>query len=87
MLPGVSVNVQLCGDNNASLFITEGEANLRKVRHLELADLYCRIVAERDNWNVASVRSSENVADLGTKILDAPAIRRLLALAGVGPCV
>jgi len=84
MIPRVSISVELCGDNNASLFITEGEANLRKVRHLDLADLYCKILSERDNWSVVSVRSPLNVADLGTKILDAPTIRRLLALAGVG---
>jgi len=80
----IPMTVNLVGDNNASLFITEGDADLRKVRHLELADLYCRTLAGRAEWSVSAVPSSLNVADLGTKILEASALRRLMELAGIG---
>jgi hypothetical protein len=83
LLKGVSIGVELVGDNDASLFITEGEANMRKVRHLDLADLYCRILAERDNWKVAREPSATNAADLGTKIHASPALRRLMAICGL----
>ncbi len=84
LLRGISVEVELVGDNNASLFITEGEANLRKVRHLDLADLYCRILANREHWKVTREPSTTNAADLGTKVQASPALRRLMSLCGIG---
>jgi len=76
----IDVSVQLTGDNHASLFITEGTADLRKVRHLELSDLYSRILAARPGWSVRAIGTLLNAADLGTKILDAVRIRVLRQL-------
>ena len=77
------IRVELVGDNHASLFIAEGEAGLRKVRHLELADLYCRVLAARDRWSVSTIGTAFNGADLGTKVLGAPELRRLRELVGI----
>jgi len=82
-LVDMPLTVELTGDNHASLFITKGEASLRKVRHLDLADLYCRILAAREGWSVAAIGSLFNVADMGTKILDSGILRRLMELAGL----
>ena len=79
----VSLKVELVGDNNASLFIADGQAGLRKVRHLDLADLYCRVLAARDRWSLSAIGSAKNGADLGTKLLDSPTLRRLVELFGL----
>ena len=65
------------------MFIAEGEAGLRKVRHLELADLYCRSLSARDRWTVRAVASALNCADLGTKILELAVLGRLRQLVGL----
>ena len=76
----IDLTVQLIGDNHASLFIAEGTADLRKVRHLDLADLYCRLLACRDRWTVSAISTALNAADLGTKIIEASRLRALRLL-------
>ena len=71
------LSVELTGDNRASLFLATGSASLRKVRHLDLSDLYCRMLCERHGWDLRPVGTIENVADMGTKILDSPTLKRL----------
>jgi hypothetical protein len=83
LVRGVKISVELVGDNDASLFITEGEANLRKVRHLDLADLYCRILADREHWKVSREPSVTNAADLGTKVFNSPTLKRLMGLCSI----
>ena len=49
-----------------------------KLRHIETPFLWLQQVAMRRQLEILKVAGVKNEADLGTKILDAPAIRRIL---------
>ena len=73
----------LRGDNAAANSIGSALASVRKVRHLSLATLWIREASERNQVKLIYVRSSENTADLLTKILGVQALDPLLWLLNI----
>ena len=63
--------VSLWGDNNASLAIGSGQAGVRKVRHLALADLFIQEVCggEKPDATLDYVNTHANAGDVLTKVL------------------
>ena len=73
----------LYGDNNAANVIAAGTAAIRKVRHLALPLLWVRGIMAQGNLKIISRRTTENTADLVTKVLGAQALAPLLLLLGL----
>ena len=68
------------GDNEAANLMAACQAGIRKVRHLDLANLYVRSVTEEGLIRVQYVESSKNIAELLTKVLPAQQVRILMHL-------
>jgi len=75
--------LDLMGDNAASIAMACGQTNIRRVRHLHLADLYLRELC-RDDVRVHArwIEGGLNPADLLTKVLQGEVFQRHLA--GIG---
>ena len=73
----------LWGDCQAANSIGGGLANTRRVRHLSLSALWVRQVTLEGRVVLKYVRTSENSADLLTKVLDRQALEKLLPLLGI----
>lgn len=65
----LSFSLELRGDNVAATLIAGSQAGLRKVRHLTLADLFCRDVIEKENIKIDWVATDLNRSDCLTKVL------------------
>ena len=69
------------GDNDAANLLANGQASLRRMRHLCLAQLYVRSCTESGRLVVRSRRSNELAADMATKVLAEQKLATLLPLA------
>jgi len=76
------VQLGLAGDNVAANTIGSNEAGLRKVRHLDKADLFVRQVTDQ-HGPIKFVRSAENTGDAMTKTLGRQKLDPLLAKMGL----
>ena len=77
--PEISFECQGFGDNQASLFIEAG-CSLRRVKHLELSDLYCRSQITT-KWK--KVARHLNPADMLTHSLPARDLGAFLRMLGI----
>lgn len=68
----------LYGDNVAANLIGSSQANVRKVRHLSLADLFCREVTNNGTISICYIKTDEKTADCLTKVLPDIALSKLL---------
>ena len=82
VFPSLKITLVMFGDNEAANLMAACQAGIRKVRHLDLANLYVRTVTEQGLIRVQYVESSKNVADMLTKVLPAQQIRFLMHLMG-----
>ena len=67
----------LYGDNESANSIAKGHASIRKVRHLLLPSLYLRQLTRDGRVEVRYKPTSENCADILTKILGEQRVRVL----------
>ena len=74
---------KMWGDNTAANSIGNCLAALRKVRHLSLAQLWCRKATADNQVAIDYVKSGENLSDLLTKILPREKLDALLRQLGV----
>ena len=54
-------------DNQATIAIAESEGMIRKVKHLEIHDLFVRVHVSKKNLSLVFVPSRQNHADVMTK--------------------
>lgn len=80
---GIRFSVEMVGDNQAANLIASGQAGVRKVRHLSLADLYVREVCDDGRLTVRYVKTTENPSDMLTKPLNESVLVNLLPLVGL----
>ena len=73
----------LKGDNQASILMAKGSCNLRKVRHVVLADLYLRSLHRDGLVEIEWVSTLDNIADMCTKVLPEQKLLPLLEKAGI----
>ena len=73
----------LYGDNSAANSIGGCVANLRKVRHLSLAQLWCRAATLAGQTRIEFVPTARNTADYLTKVLHKQRLGELRALIGM----
>ena len=73
-------DIHLLGDNQATISMVGGQSNVRKVRHLSLADLYLRELVRSDSRVTARwIEGEANVADMLTKVLKGALFEQHLA--------
>ena len=74
---------KMFGDNEAANSIGGNVANLRKVRHLSLSQLWLRTASTEGRVNIDFVPSAENISDMLTKVLGRQTLEPLLKLYGL----
>ena len=79
----MSIPILLEGDNMAATLIACRSAGIRKVRHLDLADLFVRQLTEDGRIKVVHVPGEFNTSDLLTKVLPEARLVMLLAIVGM----
>ena len=57
------------------------------MRHVELKFLFVQSLVKAGRIMIGKVRTDSNIADLGTKALNAPRLEYLKRLAGKGPAL
>ena len=63
-------SLAMMGDNHATVSMVGGQSNVRKVRHLSLADLFLReLIRDDPRVTVRWISGEENPSDMLTKIL------------------
>ena len=73
-------DIHLLGDNQATISMVGGQSNVRKVRHLSLADLYLRELVRSDSRVTARwIEGEANVSDMLTKVLKGALFEQHLA--------
>ena len=76
----------LLGDNQASISLVGGQSNVRRVRHLSLAQMYLRELCRDDKRVTARwVDGHDNPADMMTKVLQGEIFKTHLTTAGFRP--
>jgi hypothetical protein len=78
----IQVKVTLQGDNDAANAIASGDAALRKVRHLDQADLYIRKITA-EYGPILRVNTNDNSGDSLTKALGRQKLEPLLSIMGL----
>ena len=80
---GATVFGALYGDNEAANLLANGQTGVRKVRHLDLAQLYVQEVTADGKLRVHKVHTAENPANQLTKVLGRQAAERERGLVGL----
>ena len=82
---GVSVRerIDVNGDNAAANLLARRDGDLRKVRHISLADLYIRETTQNGRVRVSDCSSDANRADMLTKVLSRQRLASKLQLVGL----
>ena len=75
--------MSLLGDNQAANLMAAGQAGVRKVRHLSLADLFVREVCHGGRVTVKYIPTDVNTADMFTKVLPGNKLKPLTTLLGL----
>ena len=65
-------------DNTAVISIGESQGMIRRIKHLEVSDMYLRVVVERGDVILIYVPTQYNYADIMTKSIRAPVVFRFL---------
>ena len=79
---GVSFPITLLADNKSSILIANSEGLLRRVKHIEIQDLYVRSAWEKGIVNIEFILGESNIADIMTK-----SVRSVTASIFVGHCI
>jgi len=82
LFPTAEFSVELVGDNAAANMIANGQASIRKVRHLTLQQLYIRELTQGGFLVVRYKPSGELSADMLTKVLGEQKLSTLLTQVG-----
>ena len=64
---GVGFPIALLADNKSSILIANSEGLLRRIKHIEIQDLYVRSVQEKGIVNIEFIPGESNIADIMTK--------------------
>jgi hypothetical protein len=74
-------------DNQATIQIAKSEGLIRSVKHLEIQDLFLRIMSDKGRVLIQYIPTEENPADLMTKaIYKVPLFQKLRRLVGMKGC-
>jgi hypothetical protein len=75
---GFTESIPLFIDNNAVISIGESQGMIRRIKHLEVHDMFLRVVVERGDVTLIYVPTQYNLADILTKSIRAPVVFRYL---------
>ena len=64
---GVGFPITLLADYKSSILIANSEGLLRRIKHIEIQDLYVRSAWEKGIVNIEFVPGESNIADIMTK--------------------
>ena len=73
-----SLRMGLCGDNSAANLIGNNQAGIRKVRHMQLHDLYIKEATRSGRLRVQFVDTDLNAANPMTKVLREGELQQIL---------
>ena len=79
---GIDLELELRTDSSSSLG-TAARRGAGTLRHIETPYLWLQQARQRRHLNLVKWAGTRNPADLGTKVLDGPTIRRCLAELGL----
>ena len=74
---GVGFLITLLADNKSSILIANSEGLLRRVKHIEIQDLYMRSVQEKGIVTIEFIPGESNIADIMTKSVHSVTAYRL----------
>ena len=74
---GAGFPITLLADNKSSILIANSEGLLRRVKHIEIQDLYVRSAQGKGIVNIEFVPGESNIADIMTKSVHSVTAYRL----------